>query len=164
MRIYNRSRPRPVPPNPNAEATARTNARTLVVPASSTIIYFIVFLPFAAPHCAIFPQCGAALNLIRRLPEQPFRFCRYAPSAKGVAVRLQKRPRKNTGSLSDNLYQKNTPRACSLTSAEVLNGIRVVYPLRDATIILVGHAKMSLFHVFTVSLYTSRAAVISFCR
>lgn len=36
--------------------------------------------------------------------------------------------------------QKNTPRACSLTSSETENGMRVVYPRRAATIILVGHA------------------------
>ena len=36
--------------------------------------------------------------------------------------------------------QKNTPRACSLTSAEVVNGMRVVYPRRAATIIFVGQA------------------------
>ena len=45
-----------------------------------------------------------------------------------------------TGRIRECADQKNTPRACSLTSSETENGMRVVYPRRAATIILVGHA------------------------
>ena len=48
--------------------------------------------------------------------------------------------------------EKNTDRAFSFVSAEALNGMRVVYPARAATIIFVGHEKMSVFHCRTVSL------------
>ena len=42
--------------------------------------------------------------------------------------------------------------ACALISAEVENGIRVVYPARAATICFTGHAKTSRFQIATVSL------------
>lgn len=59
---------------------------------------------------------------------------------------------------------KNASLDRCFISVEAINGILVVRPSLAACTFLNGNSNISLFHVFTASLYTVRAAVISLCK
>ena len=84
-------------------------------------------------------NAGAGRQLVELLPRQPGEFL-----PKLVAVARKR--------LIYVLGQKNVPLAWDLTSADAVNGIRVVYPALAATICLVGQSKRSAFHCITESL------------